>query len=285
MGDGRLCRFCLFSQRDHGLSALSGDSPSGRGSPSPVEVCGCGASGRRVRRGGVFAGVSLSGLLAGETGGWRGDGSDRLWRRTAFAAVDAAVFCPFLRAGGCGAGTGTAFKQHSAAGQWNLLYRRQSSSPDIVCRGGVSAGACGVPGGSTPWTAGRVFAGAGLHRRPDGRVVRSVGQRQSAAGAGQWTAGSGGSAREPERDPAAACFASADRRMPPGSGCAAGAAAGGGSGTASQTDSLPCGRHTGGTAAGNSNRVCGNLRHLYTGGGGSAVSHGIGAGLFCSLGR
>ena len=285
MGDGRLCRFCLFSQRDHGLSALSGDGPSGRSSPSAGAVCGCGAAGRRVCRGGVFAGIPLSGLLDGEAGGWRGDGGDRLWRGSASAAVDAAVFCSFLRAGRDGAGTEPAFKQRSAAGQWDLLHRCRSSSSDIVCGGGVSSGARGVSGGSPPRTAGGISAGAGLHRRTDGRALRPVGQRQSAAGAGQRTAGSGGGARKSGRHSAAVCFAPADGGTSPGSGRAAGAAAGGGSGAASRTDSLPCGRNAGGTAAGNSHRICGDLRRLYTGDSGSAVAHGIGAGLFCCWGR
>ena len=118
-----ICRHCIFSQRDLGLSAFTVYGPSCRDSAAAGPLF-AGRAGRRSLCGGCgFAGACLSGVSGGEDSGGRFAGTDRLWRRSVSFSLDCAVYGPFLRTCGLYSGVEPAGRQPPLGSRRCVFYK------------------------------------------------------------------------------------------------------------------------------------------------------------------
>lgn len=282
---GGICGQCVCAECPDGLSAAALHRAPGGGDSAPAALRSGGSPGRGLCRGGIPAGVRFSEPSPGEAGGRGPSFRDRLWRRGAAAAADAAAVRRVLRHGRVRAGTGIAGGQRRAGGPGCLLHRCvRKSAADRRSRG-LSGSDGGVPGGGPPRSGRPAGPGAGVPRGPQCRTDGPVGHRKRPAGPGDRRGGTGGISRGDGRCfavPGAAIADTGAAAVPTGP---AGAAAADGSGPSVAAGALPGGGRAGGIAAGGAQRLDGDRRGAVSGTDSGVFPHGPGAGICRSLGR
>lgn len=110
--------FCLNTLMDYLLLRCTAVWPAFR---QAVASAAGGSAGRRLRGGGVSAGLRVSLGASGQAGGGGGTGADGLWGGAEAPAADTAVSGSVLRLCRLRAGPGAAVGDQSG-GQWSLLH-------------------------------------------------------------------------------------------------------------------------------------------------------------------
>ena len=157
----------FFLQRLAGLLPVVGVGPAGGHPPAPGAVCPLRPAGRLVCRGGVPAGMGLSGGGSGKGCGGGAAGAGGLRRGTAFPAADPADLRCGLRPGGNGAGPGAGGGAEHPQRPGHLLYQRQRKDLAAFRHRGLSAADGDLSGGRRPRPSGRADSGAGIPAGPD----------------------------------------------------------------------------------------------------------------------
>ena len=283
--DDRLCGQRLCAEHLDGLFAGALHRAAGGCPAAPRALCAGGSAGRSLRRGGVSAGVRLFGPPAGKGRGGRDSFPDRLRRRSASAAADAAALCCVLRHGWVRAGAGPSGGRRCPGGPGRFLYRCLRQGTADRRGGGLPGTDGGVSGGGPPRPGRRAGGYPGVRKRQDRGPDSAAGYRQRSAGPGDRGGGAGGVSGSSGWRPAApgGTFADAGAAaVPAGS---AGTPGAGGAGAAVASGALSGGGRAGRAAAGGAQRLDRDLGGAASGAAGGVFPHGPGAGICRSVGR
>ena len=157
----------FFLQRSSGLPPVVGVGPAGGHPPAPGAIRSLWPAGGLVCRGGVPAGMGLSGGGSGKGCGGGAAGAGGLRRGAAFLAADPADLCRGLRPGGNGAGPGAGGGAEHPQRQGHLLYQRQRKDLAAFRHRGLPAADGDLPGGRRPRPSGGADPGAGVSAGAD----------------------------------------------------------------------------------------------------------------------
>lgn len=282
--DGDLSGQRAGAQRSHGLCAAPCDGQTCGHPPPAGAVSACGAAGRGLRGGGLFAGAGVFVSLPRKTGGRGFDGAHRLRGRGASGAAGAAVLSDLLCAGGVRACAGTAGGRRCARPKRHLLHGCGRAGAAGVGHGVVSCFDGGVPGGGSP----RHRRGAAERDRLRGR---ENGTADGPAGHGKRPAGrlrrrgAGGISGVSWRRAARRGRRAFDAGAAAVSGGSCGAGAGGGTGAEALPFALPGGGNRRRAAAGGADGLGGGRRQAVRGRDGGSVADEAGRWLCRAVGR